>query len=447
MKKPQRGFRRVKINTFSFIIKHWKTIFPKWEKLSLLGIALLLVLTSATWAWAASQSKGAIPANGGSFVEGVVSSDINSVDLDRLIKSGLTKINEKGEIVPDLANSWVVSGDSLDYKINLNESVTSYEIADQIKNTPTFLPQSEIKPIDQKTLNIHLTAPDSDILYDLAQPIFPHGPYVVEKKTETEIRLKKNQNYHLQKPFITKFTVRIYPDQESLQKAADRGKISGALDLTSVPGNWQTKEVSFGKKHFLFINSSRSALKKTKTRESILKGEKPESLSSLDILEVNGQQEDADYIAWKAKLKASGVELKVRQVSLKDALKEDLPKRNYDVLYILIVEGQNSDPYLLWNSVERSSTGQNFAELANADIDVLTEEYRKEKDFAKKTEILAKIKTLVDSEKVAVEYKNLTAKYSASNKIKGFVLSPICSSPADRFTQAASWYINEKKVR
>lgn len=407
----------------------------------------MLVLTSATWVWAASQSKGTAPSNGGSFVEGIVSNDINSVDLGRLIKSGLTKINEKGEIAPDLATSWKISEDRLDYNLSLVDGVTAFEIADQIKNTPTFLPQSQVSSIDQKNLKIHLTEPDSNILYDIAQPIFAHGPYVVEKKTETEIRLKRNANYHLDKPYIDKFTVRIYPDQQALQKAANRNKISGAMDLSETPKNWQTKEASLGKKHFLFINSSKTALKKTKTREAILSGSKPDNIATLDVLEVNGQQEDADYLAWKKKIQAAGVTLKVRQVSLKDALKEDLPKRNYDVLYILIAEGQTTDPYLLWNSTQRSSTGQNFAELANADIDVLTEEYRKASDPKKKDETLGKIKTLVDQEKIAVEYKKLTAKYSASNKVKGLVLPPTCSAPADRFSQAALWYMNEKKVK
>jgi ABC-type transport system substrate-binding protein len=444
---PLSGFSRVRINTFSYILKNFKSVFPKWEQLSLIGIALMLVLTSATWVWAASQSKGTVPANGGSFVEGIVSNDINSVDLGRLIKSGLTRINEKGEVSPDLASSWKASEDKLDYNLTLVDQVTSYEIADQIKNTPTFLPQSQITPVDLKTIKIHLTEPDSNVLYDLAQPIFAHGPYSVEKKTENEIRLKRNATYHLDKPFIDKFTIRIFPDQQSLQKAADRNKITGAMDLTNNPKNWQFKEASLGKKHFLFINSSKTALKKTKTRESILAGTKPDNIATLEVLEVNGQQEDQEYLAWKKKIQAAGVVLKVRTVSLKDALKDDLPKRNYDVLYILIAEGQTTDPYLLWNSTERSSTGQNFAELANADVDVLTEEYRKESDLKKKEETLGKIKTLVEQEKIAVEYKKLTAKYSYSNRVKGLVLPPTCSSPADRFSQAALWFMNEKKVK
>jgi ABC-type transport system substrate-binding protein len=406
-----------------------------------------VVLTSTSWAWAASQGKNTAPKEGGAFVEGIVSNNLDSVDLGRLTKSGLTKINEQGEISPDLALSWEVSADKLSYKFNLVDKVTSYEIADTVKNTPTYLAGASLAPVDQKTLSIVLQEPDSNLLSEVTQPIFPHGPYVVEKKTQNEIRLKRNSNYHLTRPYLDRFIVRIYPDADSLQKAADRNKINGAFNLQTSPKNWQSKELSLGKKHYLFINSSKSYLKKTKTREALLNGTKPDGVTTLDILEVNGQQEDPEFIAWKEKLKAAGVQVQARQVALKDALKEDLPKRNYDVLYILVAEGQSQDPYLIWNSAERSSVGQNFSELANADIDELTEQFKSETDPTKKAELSKKIKELVDKEKVSVEYKNLTAKYSVYSKLKGLSVAPMISSEADRFAQVPSWYIYEKRVQ
>ena len=447
MEIPLRGSSRVKINTFRFIAKHWKSVFPTWEKLSLVAIALLLVLTSTTWAWAATQAKNTAPKEGGVFIEGIVSNNLDSVDLGRLTKSGLTRINEAGEISPDLALSWDISADKLTYKFNLVDKVTSNEIADSVKNTPTYLPKATLSPVDPKTLTIALQEPDSNLLSEVSQPIFPHGPYTVDKKTQNEIRLKRNINYHLSRPYLDRFIIRIYPDAASLQKAADKGKITGALNLDKIPSNWQNKDITLGKKHYLFINSSKTYLKKTKTRETLLAGDKPDGITSIDVLEVNGQQEDAEFVAWKQKLQAAGVQVNARQVALKDALKEDLPKRNYDVLYILVSEGQNQDPYLLWNSSQRTSIGQNFAELANADIDALTEQYRAETDPAKKADLVAKIKDLVAKEQVSVEYKNLTDKYAVSNKVKGFSVSPSISAEADRFAQAASWYMNEKRVK
>lgn len=447
MEIPLRGFARVHINTFWLVLKNWKKIFSNFEKLGFLAIAILIVLVSFKWALAASQIKGFAPKEGGAFIEGVVSNDIESIDLGRLTKSGLTRINEKGEITPDLASSWEVSEDKKTYKFTIVNKISSFELAEQLRKNPIYTSGSSAEAVDPQTLVLNLDSANANLLNDMSQPIFPNGPFMVDKKLEKEIRLKQNVNYHLEMPYIEKFTVRIYPDKDSLQKAADKGKITGALNLDSTPKKWQSKDMTLGRKHFLFINSSKPYLKKTKTREALLNGTKPDGLDSLDVLEVNGEKEDEEFTAWKEKLKSAGIDIKSRKVSLKDALKGDLPKRNYDVLYILISEGQNHDPYLFWNSSQRSGAGQNFSEIANADLDDLTENYRTASDTAKQAEISEQIKKIVESEKVSYEYKSLTAPYSVSNKLKGFSVAPTCSSESDRFSQVTSWHLYEKKIR
>jgi len=447
MEIPLRGFSHVKLNTFRFIAKNWKKVFTSGEKISLVLIALLVVLTSTGWVYAASQMKNSVPRDGGTYIEGMVASSVDSVDLGRLSKSGLTRIDEKGAVSPDLALSWEISPDKLTYKFSLVDKVSSYEISDLLKNNPSYADSAVAQAIDAKNLSLKLEAPNANFLTDLAQPVFPYGPYLVDKKTNNEIRLKRNINYHLNKPYIDRFIVRIYPDKAALQKAADRNKISGALGLDKKPDDWQNKEVTLGKRHYLFINSSRPTLKKTATRTQLLNGQKPDGISTLDILEVNGEQEDADFIALVAKLKAAGVDVKERKVTLKDALKEDLPKRDYDFLYILVSEGQTHDPYLFYHSSERSGAGQNFAELANADLDNLLESYRSEADATKKTTLLDQINKAVETEKVSVTYPSLKSNYMVSPKLKGFLVSPTCSCESDRFAQVLSWHFYEKKIK
>ncbi len=278
---------------------------------------------------------------------------------------------------------------------------------------------------------------------NLTKPIFTQGPYLVGKKTKNVVLLKINSDYPLERPCGEKFTVRIYSDQKALEKAAQKNSITGAAGLEKLPEGWQEKKITLGKKHVLFVNSSKSYLKSTKVRDQLLSGSKPEGIQTLDVLEVNGDKLDADYVALKDKLKAAGIELKERRVSLKDALSEDLPKRNYDLLYLLVNEGDRLNPYALWNSANRSGEGQNFAELANADVDRLTEEYQNTTDEAKKVEILAKINEEIASEKVAVEYKNIETNYAVSEKVKGFAVAPTSSYEVSRFDLANKWYLRE----
>ena len=136
-------------------------------------------------------------------------------------------------------------------------------------------------------------------------------------------------------------------------------------------------------------------------------------------MEVNGDKEDQDYINYKKKLEESGIKLSTRKVDLKDAVKEDLPKRNYDLLYILVDQSPSNDPYSFFNSSKRSANGQNFAEIANADLDEYTESYcisSGEEREKLRNEILK----LVDGEKVVKEFDNIKQTYFVSTKIKGF---------------------------
>jgi len=440
-----RDIKRVRIHDFIYTVKHWRTAFTIFEKFAIVILLALLVGTSFRWALAATSNGDHEAANGGTFIEGVITDNLDSFDLGRLTKSGLVRIDEKGNILPDLSSKWEISPDKTDYKFTMIPDVSSYVITDVLKKNPTYLPSGvSASSIDPSTVEFKLQTADGRFLNDLSAPIFPYGPYKVDKKTDSEIRLKLNADYHLQRPYFDRFVIRKYQNADELKKAANSGNITGSIDLEGAPSGWQSRTVSLNRKHILFVNSSRSYIKSTKIREQLLSGQKPDSITSLDVLEVNGLTVDPDYQALKDKLTQAGIELKVRKVSLKDALVSDLPKRNYDLLYILVNEGTSFDPYLFWNSENRSEIGQNFAELANASIDRLTEEYRGTDDLAKRQDLLNQINTLVEEEKVAIQYKNIETTYRAAPDVKGFFLPDNLVSETDRFNFVSNWYLKQK---
>lgn len=442
-----RDIRRVRLNSFIYIFRHWKSCFSVFEKIAISFLILLIIGTSFKWAQAASQIGTLQPTYGGVFVEGVTGSLLDDVDLGRLTKSGLVRIEQDGSVKPDLASSWTVSGDKLNYKFTLIDKISSAEIVSTFEKNPTYLPDATCEMSDVHLVSCKLALSDANFLNDLSKPLFPYGPYKLDKKTKNEIRLKRDNEYHLDRPFIDKFIIRMYLDGKSLEKAAAKGAIDGAINLDNSPQNWQQKQISLSKKHILFINSLKPYLKSLNDRTQLLDGKKPEGIKTLDVLEVNGVSTDPEYEALKQKLISAGIELKIRKTSLKDALLNDLPKRNYDILYLLVSENLSSDPYKYWNSSERTGDGENFAELADANIDKLTEQYRVTDDVAKKQEILTKINELVNKQKVSVEYKNITANYYVSPKIKGVVVNAGCLCETDRFNQVGKWYIKEKRVK
>jgi len=389
--------------------------------------------------------KNWVPREGGVFIEGVVANSLDEVDLGRLTKSSLVRLDEKNKITPDLATKWEASEDKLNYKFTLSDKISAYEVLDTFSKNPTYLPNTGVEVTANNVVTLTLDEPNPDFLEELTRPVFPRGPYQVEKKTDKEIRLEINSNYHLPSPNISRIIVRLYHDEGALQKAANRGKIKGALDLQNLPKNWQQKTLKLEKKHVLFINSSKSYLKRTSTREKILNGEKPDGVDTLDILEVNGEAQDDEYIQLKKKLKDSGLALNERKVALKDAVQEDLPKRNYDLLYILVDQSPLNDPYSFYNSAKRSANGQNFAEVANADIDEATENFSSSQSDEERDKMRQQISTLVDEEKISKEFKNIEHTYSVSGKVKGFLLCTSCFTDFDRFDLASGWYFYSKR--
>lgn len=445
MEPSLRALKRVKLHSIIYTLKHWKVSFSRFEKIGLVFLALGFVLTSFQWALAASKSGQFGPLPGGTYIEGIVSNDIENIDLGHLVKSSIVKIDEQNQVVGDLADKWEISSDNLSYGFDLKNGVSAAEIVDTIDKNPTFFPGVMVEFVSDKKVIFKLDEPDGSLLLKLTKPVFPFGPYKLDKKTKNEIRLKRDKNYFGDKPLIDRVIVKIYPDQNQLQKAADKNQITGALGLNNLPKNWQQKKLTLNKKHILFINSSKTNLKSTKVRDDLFNGKKPSKVDSLEILEVNGTEHDKEYDEFKEKLKSAGIDLKVREVPLKEALKEDLPKRNYDMLYILLSEDVSRDPYELWNSQKRSSDGQNFAEVANATLDELTLEYKGTSDQAKQKEILEKINKVVENEKIAIEYKNIETSYSVSSKVKGFCINERSVCEADRFDHQEDWYFFERK--
>ena len=103
----------------------------RWQVIiTLLGMALLGSLLAYL---AFTFATAIVPDVGGTYVEGLVGSPqyINPIlcqnqvdrDLCSLIFNGLTKLNERGEVVPDLAERWDISDDCLGYTFYLRHDV------------------------------------------------------------------------------------------------------------------------------------------------------------------------------------------------------------------------------------------------------------------------------------------------------------------------------------
>lgn len=239
---------------------------------------------------------GLSPLRGGTFREGVVGSPrfINPLlaisdtdrDLVKLVYAGLTRYDGAGGFEPELAASYEISPDGLSYIFHLRENLVWHDdqpltaddvlfTIERVRNPAIRSPlraQWEgvtIKKIDERTLQFTVLKPYAPFLAATTLGILPKhlwntvtpqeftlsqlnrspvgaGPYRVasfqEKKEQgiSSYTLKAFSRYALSPPFIGRFIISIFPNEEELRIAFRRGDIDAfgvlspakSLDLT-----------------------------------------------------------------------------------------------------------------------------------------------------------------------------------------------------------------------
>jgi peptide/nickel transport system substrate-binding protein len=255
--------------------------YLRWQAvIALLGIALLAALLRYA---SYSFTSVTVPERGGVYIEGVAGnpqyinpllSQANQVDetLVYLIFNGLTRLDEKGDVTPDLAEGWLISEDGLTYDFRLKPGLVWHDgrpitAADVLYTVGAM--QSEDFPgaqwLSELWRTVKVEAPEGPdglwVRFTLSQ-ILPSfldyttigllpahiwqdvpvaqmkesqyntrpigsGPFQVSRISATRADLVTNPRYHGKIPMLAGITFRFYPDHESLLPAYDRGEIDG----------------------------------------------------------------------------------------------------------------------------------------------------------------------------------------------------------------------------
>lgn len=250
----------------------------RWQVLiAFLGLVLLVGLLGYS---AYSFTTEVVPTAGGTYVEGLAGSpqainplfcQLNEADRDlcHLIFEGLTALDEKGNVVPRLAERWEISPDGLKYTFYLRKDVFWHDgapfDADDVLYTINALKDPEfpglpdlanlwrtvtVEKIDAHTVTFTLVEPFAPFLdYTTlgllpahlwakvpaalleksqlnAQPIGT-GPFRVAEVSAEWVRLEPNPYWRGRAPYLTNLEFRFFPDHRSLLPAFEEGLIDG----------------------------------------------------------------------------------------------------------------------------------------------------------------------------------------------------------------------------
>ncbi|MBD3282296.1 MAG: hypothetical protein GF387_01680 [Candidatus Portnoybacteria bacterium] len=266
--------------------QQWQNLPKVLNKKELYFILLLILLTIAstiTWIITSNiRNTKLIPDHGGSFKEGIVGNPqyINPVlsqsndadrDLAELIFSGLMKYNEQGELTTDIAEDYAIGEQGKVYDFFLRKDIKWHDNTPLTADDVIFTIQAiqnpanrsplrinwtgvEIQKIDDYTVRFILSTPYAPFLANTTIGILPRhiwenippesfllaphnlepigtGPYKFKSIDQDDegfvesIKLESYENYHLSEPYIEEIEVFFYPDEESLIRAYNRGRV------------------------------------------------------------------------------------------------------------------------------------------------------------------------------------------------------------------------------
>jgi peptide/nickel transport system substrate-binding protein len=260
----------------------------RWQVL-LIGAGIALVGILLTYL-ARTYATTTVPTVGGTYVEGVAGtphainpllSAYNDVDqgLCRLVFSGLTRFNSRGEVEPDLAKNWEISLDGLTYVFHLRPGVRWHDgtpfTADDVLLTVDLLQDPDypgppdigalwrtvrVEKEDDYTVRFILSEPFAPFLQYTTVGILPAhllegvraadlpgldfnltpvgtGPFQVEEVEAeegevTSILLQRYPHYHGSNPLLEHIRFRFYPSAQSAFRAYQDGEVEGVGQVT-----------------------------------------------------------------------------------------------------------------------------------------------------------------------------------------------------------------------
>jgi peptide/nickel transport system substrate-binding protein len=250
----------------------------RWQVIiTLLGIALVGSLLASL---AFSFATVIVPDVGGTYVEGLAGDpqyinpilcQVNQVDRDlcSLIFNGLSRLNERGEVIPDLAERWETSDDCLLYTFHLRRDVLWHDEVPFSADDVVFTVQAmkdpgyrgasylaelwrsvEVVKVGSHTVRFILKEPFAPFLYYTTVGILPAhllagvpaeslpsdpfnqypigtGLFKVEEVSAEHALLEANSDFYGPKPYLNKIEFRFYPDYDSVLSAYEQGEVQG----------------------------------------------------------------------------------------------------------------------------------------------------------------------------------------------------------------------------
>lgn len=429
-------------------LKRLPFVLTNGDKL-VLGLATIVLCVSLIGLFMHAESKPHtdIPAHGGELVEGIVASSVGEVDkeINALTTIGLMRYNEKGEISPALADSYTLSDDGLSYVFKIHSGIDSASLVGVLKDPSSGIGTDDVTVSDNHDLTIKLHTPYAPLLGNLTKPLFPYGPYDVQKRSQTEILFASRQDFVLGEPLIAKIRYKIYPSLDALARALQQGEVLAGSDVASPLKGFTSYSVNLQRKTVVLFNLDRDPWKQKDLRSKIAHKESLTQPQKMVLTTPNDPQFLDKAQSLKDAYKPLGLDIEVRSVDAITMRDSVLAKRDFDVLLYGIDTGRDPDPFPFWHSSQIGGSKANLSGFNNKEVDSLLEQsliITNKEERQKKYDAVTKI---IDDQAPVIYLDTMSIPYSASIKIQGIKMG-FGISDADRYSNVWEWYMLTKRI-
>lgn len=267
-----------------------------------------------------SQDNADAVTYGGSIVVGITN-DLDSLDPHKAVAAGtsevlfnlfegLVKLNSNGDLVPAVAKDYKISEDGMTYtfilrdnvKFHNGKTVTVEDVVYSIKRCAGLLEEndpsvvqvsalsiiSEINVVDEKTVELVLREPNTELLSYLTFAIIPDdyeqqdtapvgtGPFkFVSYEALKSLVVEKNKDYYMEGiPYLDKVTFKISADTQSAFMELLAGTIDIFPYLTQTQASQLTSgyEIEVGNTNLvqaLFLNNAAEPFQDIRVRQAL----------------------------------------------------------------------------------------------------------------------------------------------------------------------------------
>lgn len=418
------------------------------ERILLIIAVFLMIVGLAGYLYDRRLYKYTVPNEGGIYIEGVLNDNPTKVEriITRLTNIGLTYRESDGSLQPALSESWTVSEDKKTYDFYLRSGYNSASLLGIIQGQKNSWQSIQIEAPEPDILRFQLNDPSVLFLSTTTQLLFPYGPYELAKRETNETILRPNREFPLQTPYIQKIVIKSYENQEQLVKAAKSGEISASADFTETPSRvFIEQELQLPKFQILIFNTAKPSLKNVEDRRRIIQSLSGPAVSYTLLTSQSGfASELADQLA--SSLASKGITITVQKKSGSTLQKEDIAKREFDLLLYGINYGAVRDYYPFWHSSQSGTNGYNISGVKDKTLDGLLESAHNESDEMKRDTLNKQIESFLTDNAFQKTLNQESYHFWVNKSVKGVKYAKI-EEGNDRFNLFWQWYVETKKTK